>query len=263
MVFKLSDSQPTTVVRSIFVSDVHLGSARSRSGELLEFLRGQMTETLYLVGDLVDSWQPAGTTRWPAGHVEVLAELEALALQGTRVIYLPGNHDGRFTRAWAGELERRGVPLECRREHVHRTAEGRRLLVAHGDRFDPTIHRLPWLAQVGDLASLGLEGAARNLLRLTPGTPAEHPSELACRLKQGLKQTLGYLGHFRRTAISAAARRGLDGVVCGHVHQPDVRTIDGLVYHNDGDWVQSSSALVEDADGRMELRRWRAPARAA
>jgi len=237
-----------SVYRTVFISDVHLGSPRCRVGHLDSFLAACECRSLYVVGDLVDAWGATGTAHWPAGHADVLAHFDRMASEGTRLYYLPGNHDRRYRAAWRRRHPRQAVA----RALEHATADGRRFLVLHGDRFDALERRAPWVVRAGELAAglLGTVGRWLPARRRERGAGARNLRQLAKRL-------CGYTGRFERRAARHARRRDLDGVICGHVHAPGERSIGGIQYYNDGDWVESCTALVEHDDGRLELLRWR------
>ncbi len=231
-----------TPLRSIFISDVHLGSSRARAERLLDFLSSCDCRYLYVVGDLVDVWE-RGTGDWPARHRAVLEHLGHKASNGTELFFLPGNHDRGFRRAW-----RDALPGSVARELEHVAADGRRFLVLHGDRFDLLERRAPWVIRLGEHFS----GVAEWILgRRRPRLHASPP-----RLRQLLKRMLGYTGRFERRAVRRAQRRAVDGNICGHAHAPSQRIIDGIEYHNDGDWVTHCTALVEHEDGSLRLLRW-------
>lgn len=234
--------------RSIFLSDVHLGSPRAQAELLLDFLANHQAEFLYLVGDIADDAELFPLHTWPAPHHAVLEALRRCAHEGTRVHYMTGNHDPRFLELWGSSVSL-GVSLE----HEHVTADGRRMLVVHGDGFDQVVHAQRWLARVGDAMARGLEHTGRALEWIARTRRAN----LGIVLKEQCKGWLGYTARFERSAVDAARARAVDGIICGHVHTAASRTIDGLYYGNGGDWVGSATALVEHGDGRMELLRWR------
>jgi UDP-2,3-diacylglucosamine pyrophosphatase LpxH len=230
--------------RSVFISDVHLGSSRVQAERLLDFLERCQSEFLYLVGDIVDG--APGTSAWPSSHLAVLGAMRRMAARGTRVHYLPGNHDGGFEEVWGSEAK-----LLVAAEIEHTTADGRRLLVLHGDGFDAVVRRR-WLSGVFDGIARALERAGSAIERIF----RRQRRALGVSWKQACKRALGYTGRFERSAVRWARRRRLDGVICGHVHAAASRTIDGLYYGNGGDWVSSCTALVEHDDGRIELVTW-------
>jgi UDP-2,3-diacylglucosamine pyrophosphatase LpxH len=233
--------------RSIFLSDVHLGSPRAQAELLLDFLEHHEAEFLYLVGDIADEAEERAAERWPPSHRAVLDALRRMASQGTRVHYMPGNHDPRFAELWGTN-----VTLAIAPELEHTTADGRRLLVIHGDGFDDELRKRRWLGRIGDAFTRGLEVACEVLERMLQ----RRRSRLALFLKERLKRWLGYTARFERSALIAARARAVDGIICGHVHSAASRTVDGLYYGNNGDWVGSATALIEHADGRIELVSW-------
>jgi UDP-2,3-diacylglucosamine pyrophosphatase LpxH len=242
--------------RSIWISDVHLGTRGSRSDLLLEFLRRNESEYLYLVGDIVDGWSIKRSWYWNDEHNQILQAILAKSSRGARVAYVTGNHD-EFLRDFAG-LMLGGIGVK--NELVHRTADGRELLVFHGDQFDLCIRNARWLAHLGDRAYqlCRLLNGAVNALRRSLGL--SHWS-LAGWLKQRVKGALSYVGSFEQAVAAEARRRGFDGVVCGHIHQAAIREVQGVLYCNDGDWVDSCTALVEDHAGRLSILRCTEPSR--
>ena len=239
--------------RTVFVSDVHLGTPGCQAVALLQFLKEHPCEQLYLVGDIVDGWQLRRRWFWPQAHNDVVQKLLRTARKGCRVVYVPGNHD-EFARQFAGQ---RFGGIEVQHEAVHLTADGRSLWVVHGDHFDGVVQCAKWLAIVGDnLYELTLRlNRHLNSLRARMGLPYW---SLSAYLKHKVKKALNYVTDFERAVAHEARRRGHDGVVCGHIHRAEMRTIDGVLYCNDGDWVESRTALVEHFDGRLELVAWQA-----
>jgi UDP-2,3-diacylglucosamine pyrophosphatase LpxH len=233
--------------RSIFLSDVHLGSPRAQAELLLDFLEHHTAEFLYLVGDIADDAEVSAAERWPPSHRAVLERLRSMASEGTRVHYMPGNHDPGFAELWGTN-----VTLAIAPELEHTTADGKRLLVIHGDGFDEELKKRRWLGRIGDAFTRLLEHACEALERVLQ----RRRSRLALYLKERCKRWLGYTARFERSALIAARARAVDGIICGHVHSAAWRTVDGLYYGNNGDWVGSATALVEHADGRIELVSW-------
>jgi UDP-2,3-diacylglucosamine pyrophosphatase LpxH len=237
--------------RTIFISDVHLGTRGCKAEALVDFLNRNQCQTLYLVGDIVDGWRLKYRWFWPAAHSAVVEAILRKIDSGTRVIYVPGNHDEVF-RTYCG---REIAGIEIAREAVHETADGRQLLVIHGDQFDAVIAYAKWLAYLGDWAymvALQLNEwchTARRVLGLNYWS-------LSAYLKQKVKNALEYICRFEEAVADDVRARGFDGVVCGHIHHAAIKTICGIVYHNDGDWVESCTALVEDARGHLEILRW-------
>ena len=240
-------------LRTVWISDVHLGTRSSKATALLEFLDSVAIDHLYLVGDIIDEWKLRRSFYWPGTHAAVLDRFAELARNGTRVIYVPGNHDETLRRHDGSNL--RG--LECRDELVHETSDGRRLLVLHGDRFDRYSRSDQWIVRVGELAYgavLGLNNAYNGVGRLF----GVRYRSLSLVLKQKVKEAVSFISDFEASLLDAARDRRVDGVVCGHVHRAQMREVDGVLYTNDGDWVESCTALVEDLQGRLELVQWRA-----
>lgn len=237
--------------RTIFLSDVHLGTRDCRADFLADFLRSVECERLYLVGDIVDGWRLRKSWYWDAHHDEVIRLVMRMARHGTEVTYIPGNHDEMF-RDWLG-LEVAGVRLT--RDAVHVTADGRRLLVIHGDEFDGVIRYARFLAHLGDWAyewALTLNRLF-NATRRRLGYPYWSLSQW---LKRQVKEAVKTIDRFEVALAGEAQARNLDGVICGHIHHAEMRDIGGIAYMNDGDWVESCTALVEHTDGRFALLDW-------
>lgn len=259
---------PRLALRTVWISDIHLGTPGCQAAALLDFLRSVECDTLFLVGDIVDGWQLRRSWYWPQSHNDVIQKLLRKARKGTRVVFIPGNHD-EFARAFA--LHEFGG-IEVLDDCMHMTADGRRLWVTHGDLFDGVIQCASWLAHVGDRAYEFTLKLNRwfNATRARMGLPYWSLSKY---LKGKVKRAVSYVGDFEAALAREAKRRGANGVVCGHIHHAELRTIDGVLYANDGDWVESLTALVEHVDGRLEIvdwskrvevqRRERGPARAA
>lgn len=238
-------------VRTVFISDVHLGTPGCQAEALLDFLRCVECETLYLVGDIVDGWQLMRRWYWPQAHNDVVQKVLRKARKGTRVVLVPGNHD-EFARRYLGHSF---GGIEVVEDAIHQTADGRRFWVMHGDLFDGVVQCAPWLAHIGDsLYTLALRlNRALNSARARLGLPYW---SLSRYLKLKVKRAVSFIGDFEMAVIREAKRRGVDGVVCGHIHHAELRTVDGLTYANDGDWVESLTALVEHGDGRLEVIEW-------
>jgi UDP-2,3-diacylglucosamine pyrophosphatase LpxH len=238
-------------VRTLFLSDIHLGYKRARARELNEFLQGVEAETIVLVGDIVDALSMARRFFWSPEHTQIVRTLLARQRAGTRLIYIPGNHDaslGVMAEMLQGQLE-------VHREWVHRTAAGERLLVLHGDQFDGVVSCAPWLTRLGDYMYeriVNLSDRINNLLRAMkrPYWP------VAERIKLSIPVSVRYIAQFENIAAKHAREQGYDGVVCGHIHRANLTHIDGTLYCNTGDWVESCSALVEKASGELELLRY-------
>ncbi len=238
-------------VRTVWISDLHLGTPGCQAEALLDFLRRVECETLFLVGDIIDGWQIRRSWYWPQAHNDVVQKLLRKARKGTRVIFVPGNHD-EFARKY---LDHNFGGVDVVDEWVHQTADGRRLWVTHGDLFDGVIQCAKWLALLGDsLYEFTLKlNRHLNSLRARIGLPYW---SLSRYLKLKVKRAVSYVSDFEAAIAREAAKRGLHGVVCGHIHHAELREIDGVLYANDGDWVESLTALVEHADGRLEILDW-------
>ena len=246
---------PDIACRTVFISDLHLGTRGCRADFLAGFLRRLHCERLFLVGDIVDGWRLRKSWYWDASHDEVLRLILRMARTGTEVTYIPGNHDETF-RAWLPlGLEVGGVRL--RQDAVHTTADNRRLLVIHGDEFDSVVRYARFLAVLGDGAYTVALVVNRwfNAARRRLGYPYW---SLSAWLKRQVKGAVKAIDRFESALAAEARRRGLDGVVCGHIHHAEMREVGGVLYLNTGDWVESCTALVEHHDGRLELIDWAA-----
>jgi UDP-2,3-diacylglucosamine pyrophosphatase LpxH len=237
--------------RAVWISDVHLGTRGCQSALLLEFLREVQSEDLYLVGDIVDGWALRKSWYWNEDHNRILETILEKSSRGTRVHFVCGNHD-EFLRPYAGLLL---GGIELMDEAVHVTARGKRLLVMHGDRFDVCIRNARWLAHLGDRAYRVCLAFNTWFNRARRRMGYGYWS-LSAFLKQRVKNAVSFIASFETAALEEARRRGFDGVVCGHIHKAELRTVDGSLYCNDGDWVESCTALVEDHAGRLRILDW-------
>jgi UDP-2,3-diacylglucosamine pyrophosphatase LpxH len=238
-------------LRTVFISDLHLGFRGCQAEYLLDFLERLDAEQLVLVGDIVDLWSMKRSAYWPLAHQQVLRAILRLARSGTRVVYVPGNHDDGLRELCGAEI----AGIDIRRDFIHLAADGRRYLVLHGDDFDGAVQFCGALKLAGERlydvllwAGRGIEAVRRRLGR-------GHWS-LASWIKHSVPDARRYIERFEHAAAYAARRHGLDGVICGHIHRPELRTVDGIAYCNDGDWVEHCSALTEDRNGRLALVRW-------
>ncbi|MFM5885704.1 MAG: UDP-2,3-diacylglucosamine diphosphatase [Novosphingobium sp.] len=248
--------RPKRKCRTIWISDIHLGTRGCNADLLLDFLRAHECETLYLVGDIVDGWRLKKGWYWPDAHSEVVRRVLKMAHRGTRVVLIAGNHD-EMLRPYAG-LSFGGVEIAL--EAIHVTADKRRLLITHGDAFDVVVLYHRWLAFLGDQAyELLLRGnvllnAVRRRLKMPYWS-------LSSYLKKRVKNAVAFIGEFEEAVAHAARERHVDGVVCGHIHCAEIRQIGGVTYYNDGDWVESCTALVEDFNGTIAIVDWLAEQR--
>lgn len=246
----LNENKPH-IYRSIFISDFHLGTKTCRAHDLLDFLRHHDAQFIYLVGDIIDGWQLKKTWHWSQEHNDVIQKLLRKARKGAIITYLPGNHDA-FARQYIGHSFG-GIAVED--SALHLTADGRSLLVLHGDTFDAVVTQSKWLASLGSTA---YEFAIRlnyvfNKVRRLFGYPYW---SMSAWLKHKVKNAFTYIDAFEHTLAGEARRHGADGVVCGHIHRASIRECEDVTYYNTGDWVESCTALVEHDDGRMELVNW-------
>lgn len=237
--------------RAIWISDVHLGIRACNAEFLLDFLKQTESEYLYLVGDMIDFWSMRTSWYWPQLHNQVVQLILAKAAKGTKVIYVPGNHDEMF-RDYVGKTFS-GVKI-CA-EAIHKTVDGRKLLVMHGDEFDSIVKHSKWLAILGSQMYEFLLWANRgvNYFRRKFGFPYW---SLAAYLKHKVKNAVSYISKFEQAVVHEARKRNFDGVICGHIHKATIENFDGILYCNDGDWVESCTALVEDASGALAIIHW-------
>ena len=243
-----------TKARTLFLSDIHLGYRHTRARELSEFLHGVEAERIVLVGDIVDALSLARRAFWTTDHTQVVRTLLARQRAGTRLIYIPGNHDASLAML-AQMLQGQ---FEVHREWVHRTARGERLLVLHGDQFDDVLPCPRWLTRLGDVlhgALVGVNHRVNNLRRAL----GKSYWPLAERLKLSIGTSRRYIEMFEHLAARHARAHGYDGVVCGHIHRANLKHIAGTLYGNTGDWVESCTALLESERGELKLLRWPHP----
>jgi len=237
--------------RSIFISDVHLGFSGCSAEFLLDFLRSTKCDYLYLVGDIIDVWQMKKRLYWPQPHNDVIRTLLGKAKHGTKIIYVPGNHD-EVLRDFDGT---RLGNLEFHNEYIHTTADGKKMLLLHGDEFDGVVMYSRSLAMIGSalyeiLLKLNLY---INFFRRKLGFSYW---SLASVLKHKVKQAVSYISNFEAALVHAAHKRRVDGVISGHIHRAEISQINNVIYCNCGDWVESCTALVEHTDGTFELLHW-------
>ncbi len=242
---------PRRRYRTIWISDVHLGTRGCNAQMLIDFLDHVDSETMYLVGDIIDGWRLKRSWYWPSAHNDIVWRVMKRAKRGARVVFIPGNHDEMF-RQFTG-LTFGGI--EIRRSAIHDTADGRRLLVTHGDEFDTVVMCHRWLAFAGDFAyeMLMKANVVINAIRQRFDLPYWSLSKHA---KNKVKNAVEFISRFEEAVAHEAASRGVDGVVCGHIHTAEVREFGDVIYYNDGDWVEGCTALVEHFDGRMEVLHW-------
>lgn len=239
--------------RTLWISDVHLGCPACKAEQLADFLRRNDCERLYLVGDIIDGWRLRSHWYWPQSHANVVREILSKSERGTAVYYITGNHD-EFLRRYAEHPLSFGN-INIANEAIHHTADGRRLLVVHGDAFDMITRYHRRVAVAGDAAYQLLMrlNVVINAVRARTGRAYWSLSAYA---KHQVKKAVNFVSEFEESVARDCHRRGLDGVVCGHIHHAEVREIGGVSYHNCGDWVESCTALGEDYNGRISVIRW-------
>jgi UDP-2,3-diacylglucosamine pyrophosphatase LpxH len=240
--------------RSIFVSDVHLGTRDSQAGKLNNFLKHNSCDTLYLVGDIIDAWRiQQNKWRWKQSHTNVVRRVLGHAKRGTRVVYVAGNHD-EFLRPMIPYGFSFGL-VEIHNQIEHIGADGKHYLVTHGDLFDGITRLAPWLAFLGDKAYdfILAINSKYNWLRHRMGFGYFSISKF---LKHRVKKAVDFMFQFEKNLAGYCKKRGFDGVICGHIHHAEIKIIDGVVYMNDGDWVESCTALVEHHTGKWEIITW-------
>lgn len=233
--------------RTIWISDVHLGTRGSNALMLIDFLREAECETLYLVGDLIDIWAMRRALYWPQEHNDVIQKLLRKGRKGTEVVYIIGNHD-EYLRRFLGSYGK----ISLRKNAIHRTADGRRLLVMHGHELDTVVQNLGWLAHAGDIGYqflLRCNGLV-NFFRKMAGLGYW---SLSAYVKAEVKNVVSFIGQFEEAVARYARDYQVDGVLCGHIHQAAIRQIDGIAYYNAGDWVESCTAIAEHYDGCLEM----------
>jgi len=237
--------------RTIWISDIHLGTRGCKADFLLDFLRSTESEYLYLVGDIFDGWRLKRSWYWPQTHNDVVQKLLRKARKGTKLIYVPGNHD-ELLRSYIGK---HFGGVEVIKDTIHVTAAGKRLLVLHGDEFDGIVKYARWLALLGDWSyTVAIElNHWLNLMRRRLGLPNW---SLSSYLKHRVKNAVKLIENYEEAVAAEARNRRVDGIVCGHIHHAEIRQIGEVLYCNDGDWVESCTALVEHLDGRLEILNW-------
>ncbi len=244
-------SQKTAHYRTLFISDLHLGTRGCQHHLIVDFLKHNDADTIYLVGDIIDGWKLKSGWYWPQGHNDVVQKLLRKVRKGARMVYIPGNHD-EFAREYIG-MTFGGV--EVMRTAVHTTADGRQFFVTHGDDYDIVVRNVRWLAHLGDWAyttAIALN-TVFNIVRRRLGFPYWSFSAWA---KLKVKNAVNFIGDFEEVVAQDAVKHGVDGVICGHIHHATMRDIKGVTYVNTGDFVESCSFVAEHRDGRLEVLHW-------
>ena len=237
--------------RAIWISDVHLGTAGCQAKYLLDFLKHNEADKFYLVGDIIDGWQLRKRWYWPQSHNDVVQKLLRKARKGTEVIFIPGNHDEMARQFFGMNLG----DIRIEEEVIHVMADGRSLWITHGDLFDGVMQYAKWLAYVGDTLYTFILWVNRWFNKVRSRMGLNYWS-LSQYLKHSVKNAVSFIADFEKIMAREARIRGCDGVVCGHIHKAEIRMIDDILYCNDGDWVESLTALVEDMNGELRIVHW-------
>jgi UDP-2,3-diacylglucosamine pyrophosphatase LpxH len=247
----VTDSTAIERVKTLFLSDIHLGTRGCQAAALLGLLKYYDAETIFLVGDIIDGWRLKSVWHWPALHNVVLQKLLRKVRKGTRIVYIPGNHD-EFMRAYVGE-DFGGI--EIAEEAIYELTDGRKALILHGDKFDMVVRNMKWLALLGDWAYDFAIVINRylNFARRRFGMPYWSFSAAS---KAMVKQAVSFIAAFEDAVVANAMQQGAQVVVCGHIHHAALRQIGLVTYVNCGDWVESRTAIAEHLDGHLELIRW-------
>ncbi len=242
--------------RSIWISDVHLGTSGAKAEQLCDFLKYNTCETLYLVGDIIDGWRMKNRAYWPQQHINVVRRILTRSKRGTKIVYITGNHD-EFLRRYSG-MSFGNIHLVD--EYIHHSPNGKQYWVVHGDAFDAVVFNKKWLAMIGDVAydSLFKINTWFNHARRALGM---RQWSLSAYLKNKVRNAFSIISNYETTLADECKKRELDGVICGHIHHPEVKEINDIQYANCGDWVESCSALVEDKQGHLQIVQWPQPTR--
>ena len=237
--------------RSIWISDTHLGGRNVKSGDLCQFLLNTESEYLYLVGDIIDLWKMKRNWYWPEINTRIVNLILDKAARGTKVFYLPGNHDAMIRQFCGREFS--GIKV-CN-DIIHSTADGGRFIVQHGDRFDCVVQQNEWLANIGSVLyeALLLVNRWYNLLRRIRGLSY---FSISAWIKHKCKGAVNSMGNFEQSLVDEITRHQVDGIICGHIHRADIKSIDHFLYSNCGDWVESGTALAENNHGTLGIIQW-------
>ncbi len=238
-------------LRTVFVSDIHLGCRHSQAKTFLNFLNSIQPRQLYLVGDFIDGWKLRRRWRWNSVYSQILLRLCEMAHGGTRIFFTPGNHDDFLREPIIREVVSMGL-VRIRDEFIHQTADGRRFMVLHGDRFDRIETGARWMSIAATIAYDSFL-AANSLVSRLSGKSISHQYSLGAALKKQVKHVVKFISDFESRLISHAEASDCTGVICGHIHSPTITLRDGVVYCNSGDWVENCTALIEEESGDLEL----------
>lgn len=243
----VSDSAAPKKVRTAWISDMHLGTRTSNTGPLLQFLRDYDFDILYIVGDLIDVWSMRRGRYWPQEHNDVIQKILRKARKGTRVIYIPGNHD-ELVSDFCGTYGN----IEIRESSIHVTASGERILIIHGHELDTVVQNVKWLAYLGDVGYQFLL-SLNPLINFVRRRFGLGYWSLSAYAKKRVKDAVSFISKFEAAIAHYAERHRVDAVLCGHIHNASIRKFSDITYYNCGDWVESCTALIEQPDGVLEL----------
>ena len=243
---------PNLRFRSLWISDLHLGTRNLQNEQLLDFLLQTESEFLYLVGDIFDLLQAQKRWHWPPINDRIVQAILAKAENGTKVVYIPGNHDHMLRKFNGGQISN----VRIQNSVIHETADGRRYLVLHGDRFDPVVQHSPWLASIGS-ALYDVALLCNRWFNLGRRRVGGDYCSLSSWLKHQVKIVVNYMGRFEEVVAREAAVAQVDGLICGHIHRAGIREIGPVLYTNAGDWVESCTALAENQAGHLGIIEWR------
>ncbi len=252
----MKETDMKTKYQTVWISDIHLGTKGSKVEYLDGFLHSIECENLFLVGDVIDGWHMGrGSTYFPQSHVNILRRFLNKARHGTKVKYIIGNHDEFFRKYvdFIGNVDFGNI--EIGDEFIHTTADGRTIWITHGDLYDGVVRLHKWISHLGDIGYnlLIMLNGIFNDVRKIFGFPYW---SLSAYIKHKVKRAVEFINSFEDAVAKQCKRMGYDGVVCGHIHHAEIKDIDGITYYNDGDWVESCTALVEHFDGKMEIITW-------
>jgi UDP-2,3-diacylglucosamine pyrophosphatase LpxH len=242
--------------KSIFISDLHIGSTQCQADVLLDFLKHNESEVLYLVGDIIDFWALSKRVYWPKDHNTIIQKILRKARHDTRVIYIPGNHDENV-RDYDDHVF---GDIEVRNSIIHQTADGKRYLIVHGDEYDTIARYHQWIAKLGSKGYDFLLEANRLLTSIRRFIGVQSHFSLAAFVKYKVKNAVQFISDYEQSIVNTLSDEGLDGVICGHIHHAEIKTMGAFTYVNTGDFVESCSAIVEHENGELELIRWRTTA---
>ncbi|TPQ28852.1 UDP-2,3-diacylglucosamine diphosphatase [Methylomonas koyamae] len=241
-----------SVYRTIWISDLHIGSTQCHAEALLDFLKHNDSEKLYLVGDIIDFWALSKKMYWPREHNTIIQKILRKARHGTQIIYVPGNHDENV-REYDDYVF---GDIVVKRSDIHTTAAGKRFLIVHGDEYDTIARHHRWLAKIGSVGYDWLIEINRFLRICQKLIGYRSHFSLAAFVKFKVKNAVQFISDYEESIVRTLKNQGLDGVICGHIHHAEIKEIEGFTYVNTGDFVESCTAIVEHADGRLELVNW-------